>query len=106
MEFITEVKQTAVCDEYDVIVVGGGVAGVSAALSAARNGAKVLLIEKTTVLGGLATAGLVILYFPLDDGCGHKVIGGVSEELLHASIKYGYDNLPAAWKDGPIVFTP
>ena len=103
MEFITEVQQTAVCGDYDVIVVGGGVAGVSAALSAARNGAKVLLIEKTTVLGGLATAGLVILYFPLDDGCGHKVIGGVSEELLHASIKYGYDNLPAAWKDGPMT---
>ena len=102
MDYITESKQTRIVGEYDVIVVGGGVAGVSAALSAARNGAKVLLIEKLTALGGLATAGLVILYYPLCDGNGHKVIGGISEELLHASIKYGYGNLPDVWKDGPM----
>lgn len=102
MEFITETKKTPVCGEYDVVVAGGGVAGVAAALSAARNGAKVLLLEKTTVLGGLATAGLVILYLPICDGEGHKVAGGLSEELLHASIKYGYDSLPDAWRDQPM----
>ncbi len=102
MQFITEHKQTEICGEYDVIVAGGGVAGVAAALSAARNGSRVLLLEKTTVLGGLATSGLVILYFPIDDGMGHKVIGGLCEELLHASIQYGYDSLPDAWRDGPM----
>ncbi|MCL6520025.1 MAG: FAD-dependent oxidoreductase [Armatimonadetes bacterium] len=45
--------------EPDVIVVGGGVSGCSAAISAARNGAKVLLIERNGVVGGTATAGLM-----------------------------------------------
>jgi len=43
--------------EYDVIVVGGEPEGVSAAISAARNGAKVLLVEKNDGLGGLMTYG-------------------------------------------------
>ena len=41
---------------YDVVVAGGGVAGVAAALAAARRGAKTALIEKTVLWGGLATA--------------------------------------------------
>ncbi len=102
MEFITETKKTAICGEYDVVVAGGGIAGVAAALSAARNGSKVLLLEKTTVLGGLATAGLVIVYLPICDGEGHKVAAGLSEELLHASIKYGYDDLPEVWRSKPM----
>jgi len=97
MEFIKESKKTAIHGEYDVIVVGGGIAGVSAALAAARNNAKVLLLEKTTVLGGLATAGHVIWYLPLCDGMGRKVFGGIPEELLYASIKYGYNDLPPQW---------
>ena len=44
---------------YDVAVAGGGVAGVAAAVEAARAGKKVVLIEKTTQLGGLATIGLI-----------------------------------------------
>jgi hypothetical protein len=50
--------------EYDVIVTGGGVAGVGAAIAAARDGCRTLLIEKETALGGLATIGLVNI--PLD----------------------------------------
>ena len=41
---------------YDVIVVGGGIAGVSASVAAVRGGASVLLIEKSINLGGLATS--------------------------------------------------
>ena len=44
---------------YDVIVVGGGVAGIAAAVAAARGGAKTLLMEKSVILGGLATLGLI-----------------------------------------------
>ncbi len=44
---------------YDIIVAGGGLAGVAAAISAAREGAKVLLVERYGFLGGMATAGLV-----------------------------------------------
>jgi len=101
MDTIKEIKQTAVCGEYDVVVVGGGVAGVAAALAAGRNGSKVLLIEKTTMLGGLATAGLVVIYLPICDGMGHKIHSGIAEELLYASIKYGYNSLPEKWRGGP-----
>ena len=87
--------------EADVLVVGGGLAGVSAALAAARSGAKVIIIEKSIVLGGLATLGHVCIYLPIDDGAGHKIYGGQAEELLHVCIRYGYDDLPDCWRDGP-----
>ena len=75
-----------VAGEADVIVVGGGVAGVAAAVSAARNGSRVILLEKSIILGGLATLGHVCIYLPLDDGLGHKVYGGLAEELLHGEL--------------------
>ena len=55
-----------VAGEADVIVVGGGVAGVAAAVSAARNGSRVILLEKSIILGGLATLGHVCIYLPLE----------------------------------------
>lgn len=82
---------------YDVIVVGGGIAGVAAAVSAARNGVKVLLIEKGVNLGGLATGGLISWYEPLCDGNGNQVIHGMAEELIKLAVKYGFDNLPEKW---------
>ena len=45
--------------QYDVIVCGGGVSGVLAAIGAAREGAKVLILEQTNCLGGSWTSGLV-----------------------------------------------
>ena len=59
---------------YDVIVVGGGIAGVAASVAASRAGAKTLLIEKGVNLGGLATMGLISLYEPLCDGMGNQMI--------------------------------
>ncbi len=82
---------------YDVIVVGGGVAGVSAAVAASRKGAKTLIIEKQINLGGLATMGLISWYEPLCDGKGNQVIHGIAEELIKLSVKYGFENLPAKW---------
>lgn len=75
--------------KYDVAVCGAGVAGVSAALASARRGLKTVLIEKTTLTGGLATAGLVLVYLPLCDGAGTQMISGISEELLQTANKYG-----------------
>ena len=85
---------------YDVIVVGGGVAGVAASVSAAREGARVLLMEKGILLGGLATAGLISWYEPLCDSRGTKMIGGIAEELIRLSVRYGFDDLPDGWRDG------
>ena len=89
--------ETTVRQSYDVIVVGGGVAGVSAAVTAARQGASVFLIEKTVNLGGLATNGLISWYEPLCDGQGNQMIYGMALELLQLSIRYSFDNLPTAW---------
>lgn len=95
-----ETMEIPIEDSFDVIVAGGGVAGVSAALAARRCGYSVLLIEKSVMLGGLATLGHIAIYLPLCDGEGRKVTGGIAEELLHLSIKYSYDNLPEYWKNG------
>ena len=84
--------------EYDVIVTGGGIAGVAAAIAAAENGAKTALIEKTAWFGGLATTGLIYFYLPVCDGCGHQVSFGLSEKLLKASFKYGPDSLNLNWQ--------
>lgn len=93
-----EENRIEIVGEYDVIVVGGGIAGVSAALAARRNHCSVLLLEKSVMLGGLATLGLIAIYLPLCDGRGRKVIGGIAEELLQLSIQYGYDNLSEYWR--------
>ena len=74
---------------YNIAVCGGGFAGISSALAAAREGKKVILFEKEYILGGLGTAGLVTIYLPLCDGLGHQVSFGIAEELLRLSIKYG-----------------
>lgn len=88
---------TPIAEKTDVLVVGGGPAGVVAAIAAARNGAKVTLIEKNIILGGLATAGHVCLFEPLCDGKGRKVTKGIVEEMLHLSIRYSYNTLPYIW---------
>ena len=85
--------------DYDVLVAGAGVAGVAAALQAARMGLRTALIEKTVLLGGLATTGLIYIYLPLCDGRGHQVTFGIAEELLRLSIKYGPGDVPAGWRE-------
>lgn len=97
---IHEQLSTPVVDSCDVLVCGGGFAGISAALAAARMGKKVLLLEKQYMLGGLGTAGIVTIYLPLCDGCGHQVSFGIAEELLRLSISMGAEErYPANWLD-------
>lgn len=84
---------------YDVLVVGGGVAGVAAALECARSGMRTALVEKTVLWGGLATSGLVPIYMPLCDGKGRQVTFGIADELLKYSIKYGPGDIPAGWHE-------
>jgi hypothetical protein len=66
----------------EVLVVGGGPAGVSAAVAAARQGADTILVERYGCLGGMATGGLVILIPHLSDGSERLVIAGQQKEWL------------------------
>ena len=74
-------KKAPVVGEYDVIVCGGGPAGLSAAISAARCGRKTALIERYGFLGGTATGGFVVpvsgFYFK-----GKRVVGGIAWEFV------------------------
>ncbi len=103
-KIIEPAKELKVTGNFDTVVVGGGFAGVAAALAAARGGNKVLLCERMFVLGGLGTAGLVTIYLPLCDGRGHQVSYGIAEELLKVSIQDGYEaRYPKPWlEDGTI----
>ena len=85
-KIIEKQRDLEIYGNYDVVVCGGGIAGISAALAAARTGAKTLLIENSYLLGGLATSGLVAIYLPLCDGEGHQLSFGIAEELLRLSV--------------------
>lgn len=96
---ITEpARETTVALETQVLVAGGGIAGIAAALAAARRGRRVTLIERGFAVGGMATLGLITIYLPLCDGCGNQLIFGIGEELLRLSIKHGHEGrYPAEW---------
>lgn len=93
------VRKPIVGENYDVVVIGGGVAGVSAAVAAARSGMKTLLMEKFTVLGGLATVGLINWWEPLCNAEGKKLISGISEEMLRRTIAHCMHRLAPEWQN-------
>ncbi len=66
----------------EVVVVGGGVAGVSAALAAARTGADTLLVERYGALGGNLTIGLLEASMSFHDRKGTQIIAGIPEEII------------------------
>jgi len=66
--------------QVDVVIVGAGPAGFAAAVAAAREGARVLLIERENYVGGMMATGMPILSF--HDSMGNKVIGGIAVELI------------------------
>ena len=74
--FITENLETRVYGEYDVIVVGAGPAGCAAAISAARNGMKTLIIDRFNCLGGMWTTGFMNPLFDYENK------GGILKELV------------------------
>ncbi len=87
---------------YDLLVAGGGVAGCAAAVAAARAGKRVLLVEKSLKLGGLATLGLINFFVPMCNGRGKQIIFGMAEEFLRLSLRYGYGDVPADFQNGQI----
>lgn len=75
-------RELKVCKETEVLVVGGGPAGVAAAVAAARNGAETVLIERYNHLGGMATGGLVILIPHMSAGTREQEIAGIQQEMV------------------------
>ncbi len=97
---IEEKLQTPVTKDCDVLVCGGGFAGISAALAAARMGRKTVLLEREYLLGGLGTAGLISIYLPLCDGMGRQVCFGIVDELFRLSYSMGWEaKYPDNWLD-------
>jgi succinate dehydrogenase/fumarate reductase flavoprotein subunit len=87
-------RSTPVRFEPDVLVLGGGSAGVAAAVAAARGGAEVLLVERHGYLGGLATGGLILLLLTLDDGRGRQAVAGLCQELTERLARRGAARFP------------
>ena len=100
MEQLRYEKYIPIKKRYDVIVCGGGVAGVAAAVSAAKNGCSTLLLEKSNILGGLGTLGLINLFVPMCNGRGKQIIFGLAEKWLRKSAELGFDTIPEEWADG------
>ena len=81
-------RDAKVVASSDVVVVGGGPAGLAAAIAAARSGASVTLLERYPQLGGLASGGMVLV---LDDMCNGSeiVIKGIAQEFIDRMVQRG-----------------
>ena len=90
-------RHTEVIGDYDVVVLGGGPAGLAAAASAAKAGSRTLLIERYGFLGGMATAAGVTNFCGLHAcvyGETRQVVHGIADELLERIERLGGLNPP------------
>jgi len=97
-------------NKKDVIVVGGGPAGIAAALSAARNGASTLLIERYGYLGGMATIGLVNHLDPLkiieSSGIPWEIYNKLKERGMVKEFSVDQFEMPFSFWQGGCSFDP
>jgi hypothetical protein len=82
-----EAKNIPVISEPDILVVGGGPAGIGAAIAAARSGAKTMLVERYGFVGGNMTIAMVNPMFTFHDIEGKQVIRGVAGEVVDRLVK-------------------
>lgn len=102
---IEPARRTELFGEFDVCVLGGGPAGLAAAVSAARGGARTLLVERYGFLGGMGTAGGVTNFAGLYGRRGGQVqplVRGVVDELLERIDRLGGLNAPQDGLQGRI----
>lgn len=83
--------------DFDVVVTGGGPAGINAAIAAARNGSKTLLIERYGFLGGMSTIALVYPWMTFHTSTGKQVIKGIAQEMVDRLI--AMDGSPGHLRD-------
>ena len=101
-------REIPIEEGYDLVVAGGGPAGVAAAISAARLHAKVLLVEATGCMGGMGTSGLVTEFDPMANG-ERGLVGGVMLEIVETLYKRGFINShisPDSWRKAYMTWTP
>jgi NADPH-dependent 2,4-dienoyl-CoA reductase/sulfur reductase-like enzyme len=99
-------RHTPVLDEVDILVLGGGPAGLAAAASAARCGARTLLVERYGFLGGMGTAAGVTNFCGLHGnihGTLRQVVQGTGAELLDRIAALGGLNVPHLLFGGRMV---
>lgn len=95
-------RDVPVAEEVDVLVLGGGPAGMHAAIAAARQGAKTVLVERYGFMGGSATNGLVGPILGLYHyGTGRVILGGTPREMLERMAALG-----GALLDEPGFYVP
>ena len=106
LKFVQEpAREIPIFGEYDVVVVGGGPAGIAASHSAAKHGARVLLVEKYGFLGGMGTAAGVTNFaglYGIKDGVMQQVVRGVIDEIFVRLTKLGGLNEPQDGMKGRI----
>src|SRR2546428_11259861 len=96
-------RRVPIVAETDVLVVGGGPAGVGAAVAARREGARTLLAERYPYLGGMASGGMVLVIDDMMDGPRQTVPGLAQEyvERLEAIGAAGYPPVPDPYRGDP-----
>ncbi len=87
-------REIEVCQEADVVVIGGGPGGIGSALAAARAGAKTVLVERYGHLGGMSTGGLVAIIPNLSTIQGEQWIAGICQELIDRVDARGAAHVP------------
>lgn len=93
-QFIREdARDVPIVAQADVIVVGGGSAGLAAAISAARNGCSVTLLERYHHLGGMASGGMVLVLDDMTNG-NEITVTGIVDEFIHRMSKEGMAVFP------------
>ena len=98
---VISTRSVPLCAAVDVLVAGGGPAGACAAIAAARNGARVLLVERGSCLGGMATRGLVGPFMTCYDRTGTtQIIRGFFGEIVERLVARGGAIHPRDCRDG------